>query len=176
MKISNDRFFFVIQSTLKYISFNWGIRLRSLLYKPFFKSFGKNIEIKDGVTFKYPSEISIGDHAKIGEFSYFVGKGGLEIGHNFLAGAGTKVITSSHNFSNLWRPISEQGLEFIPIKIGDDAWLGFDAKVFGGVVIGNGVVVGANTLVNKGDIPDFSIIVGSPYKIIGNRNEPNPSN
>jgi hypothetical protein len=37
-----------------------------------------------------------------------------------------------------------------------------------GVVIVNGVVVGANSFVNK-DIPDFAIAVGSPCRIIGYR-------
>jgi maltose O-acetyltransferase len=169
MKLKSDKVFFFIQSIVKYNSFNLGITLRSILYKPFFKSFGTNIQIKDGVTFKYPSDISIGNNAKIGEFSYFVGKGGLTIGNDLLLGAGTKIITSSHEHQDSTLTIREQGLKFLPITIGNNIWFGFDCKVFGGVQIGNNVIVGTNTLINKGKIDDNLIIAGTPYKIINNR-------
>lgn len=164
--MNKDRVFFFIQSCIKYNSFNWGIKLRSLLYRPFFKKFGKNIQIKDGVTFKYPSEIELGNNCKIGEFSYFVGKGGLRIGNNLLLAAGTKVITSRHNFDELNIPIYDQGLEFDSIEVGDDVWFGFDVKVFGNTKIGNGVVVGAGSIVKNMSIPDFAVVVGAPGKII----------
>ena len=170
MNFKNDKLFFVIQSSIKYISFDWGIWLRSILYKPFFKSFGKNVQIKDGVTFKYPSEISLGNNLKIGEFSYFVGKGNLKIGDNILIGAGTKIITSNHLSNEIDLPIFDQKLDFKSIVLGNDIWIGFDVKIFGGVVIGNGCIIGANTLINKGEIEPFSVIVGTPYKIIKKRN------
>ncbi|MCX5642436.1 MAG: acyltransferase, partial [Candidatus Omnitrophica bacterium] len=43
--------------------------------------------MKDGVTFKYPSDIEIGDNCVIGEFCYLVGKGGLKIGNDVLIGS-----------------------------------------------------------------------------------------
>ncbi len=164
--MTKDRLFFFIQSCIKYNSFNWGIRLRSFLYRPFFRKFGKNIQIKDGVTFKYPSEIELGNNCKIGEFSYFVGKGGLNIGDNLLLGAGTKIITSSHNFEDVDTPIRDQGLQFEPISIGNDVWFGFDVKVFGNTKIGNGVVIGAGSIVKNTEIPDYAVLVGAPAKII----------
>ena len=169
MKIKNDKLFFIVQSFLKYNSFGFGVKLRTFFYRPFFKRLGKNVQIKDGVTFKYPSEIELGNHCKIGEFSYFVGKAGLKIGNKFLMGAGSKIITSSHNFENTDIAIFEQGLDFEPIEIGNDVWLGFDVKIFGNSKIGNGVVLGANTLVKSMEIADYSVAVGSPAKIIRSR-------
>ncbi len=169
MKIKNDKLFFTVQSFLKYNSFDFGIKLRSFFYRPFFKKMGKNIVIKDGVTFKYPSEIEIGNNCKIGEFSYFVGKGGLTIGNNFLMGAGSKIITSKHNFENIDLPIFYQGLDFEKIEIGDGVWLGFDVKIFGNSKIGNDVILGANTIVKNMKIPDYSVAVGMPAKIIRSR-------
>lgn len=163
--MASDRLFFFVQNCVKYNSFNWGIRLRSFLYRPFFKKFGKNIQIKDGVTFKYPSEIELGDNCKIGEFSYFVGKGGLAIGDNLLLGAGTKIITSSHRFEDTDVPIRNQGLEFEPIKIGNDVWFGFDVKVFGNTRLGNGVVVGAGSILKNMDVPDLAVVVGAPARV-----------
>lgn len=165
----SDKIFFVIQSCIKYNSFGWGIRLRSFLYRFFFKKFGKHIQIKDGVTFKYPSEIEMGNHIKIGEFSYFVGKGGLSIGNNVLIGAGTKIITSTHNFDDIGTSMYDQGLSFSPIKIKNDVWFGFDCKVFGNTIINDGVIVGANSLIKNTETDSYVIMVGSPAKFLRKR-------
>jgi len=167
--MKNDKLFFFIQAFLKYNSFNFGVKLRYWLYKPFFKNFGKNIQIKDGVTFKYPSEIELGNNCKIGEYTYFVGKGGLKIGDNFLMGAGSKIITSSHNYEDIDTPIFDQGLAFLPIEIGEDVWLGFDAKIFGNTKVGNGVIIGASSIVKNSEIPNYSVVVGIPGRVIKSR-------
>ena len=49
--------------------------------------------------------------------------------------------------------------------IGDGSWLGHGAVVLTGVTIGKHVVIGANSVVTK-DIPDFSVAVGSPARVI----------
>ncbi|MFD0988664.1 CatB-related O-acetyltransferase [Mariniflexile jejuense] len=51
------------------------------------------------------------------------------------------------------------------ITIGNDVWIGMSAIIMPGVIIGNGVTIGANAVVTK-DIPDYSIAVGCPSKII----------
>ncbi len=51
------------------------------------------------------------------------------------------------------------------IKIGNDVWIGMGAFIMPGVTIGNGVVVGANSVVTK-DVPDYAIVGGSPASII----------
>jgi UDP-3-O-[3-hydroxymyristoyl] glucosamine N-acyltransferase len=43
--------------------------------------------------------------------------------------------------------------------------LAWNPKVFPGVHIGDNVIVGANTLINK-DIPSYCVVVGSPCRII----------
>lgn len=52
-----------------------------------------------------------------------------------------------------------------PVKIGNDVWLGGNVCVMPGVTIGNNVVIGAGAVVTK-DIPDNSLAVGSPARII----------
>lgn len=51
------------------------------------------------------------------------------------------------------------------IVINNDVWIGANATILSGVRIGNGVIIAANSLVNK-DIPDFAIVAGNPVKII----------
>lgn len=49
--------------------------------------------------------------------------------------------------------------------IGNDVWIGVSAIILRGVKVGDGAVIGANSVVTK-DIPDYAIVVGSPARII----------
>ncbi len=55
--------------------------------------------------------------------------------------------------------------------IGNDVWIGCNATVLRGVTIGDGAVIGANSLVNK-DVPPYAIVAGSPAKIVKYRFDP----
>lgn len=57
-----------------------------------------------------------------------------------------------------------------PPTIEDNVWIGANCIVMKGVTIGEGSVIGANSLVTK-DIPPYSIAVGSPAKVIKNRKD-----
>jgi acetyltransferase-like isoleucine patch superfamily enzyme len=52
-----------------------------------------------------------------------------------------------------------------PIKIGSDVWVGERACILKGVNIGNGAIIGANAVVTH-DVPDFSVVVGNPGRIV----------
>jgi len=49
--------------------------------------------------------------------------------------------------------------------IGDNVYIGPGAKIVGAVKIGNNVAIGANCVVTK-DIPDDSVVVGVPGRVI----------
>lgn len=53
------------------------------------------------------------------------------------------------------------------IKIGNNVYIGFGAFIMPGVTIGNNCIIGANSMVTK-DIPDNSVAVGMPAKVIKN--------
>lgn len=52
------------------------------------------------------------------------------------------------------------------IKVGDNVFIGAGSMILSNVQIGNNVIIGAGSLVNK-DIPDNSVAVGVPAKVIG---------
>ena len=53
--------------------------------------------------------------------------------------------------------------------IGDDCWIGANAVVVGNIKIGNDVLIAPLTFVNF-DVPDHSVVVGNPAKIISREN------
>lgn len=56
----------------------------------------------------------------------------------------------------------------LPTEIGHDVWIGCNTTVLRGVKVGNGVVIGANALVDK-DVPDYAVVAGCPAKVINYR-------
>jgi len=74
-------------------------------------------------------------------------------------GIGVKLLT--HNAMN----IQHGSFSFGPIKICKNARIGAYSIVLPGVTIGEGSIIGANSLVSE-DIPPFSIAFGSPAKVV----------
>ena len=50
-------------------------------------------------------------------------------------------------------------------KIGNDVWVGANAIIMPGLVVGDGAVIGAGAVVTK-DVPSYAIVAGVPAKII----------
>lgn len=56
----------------------------------------------------------------------------------------------------------------IPVKIGNDVWIGDGVTIMGGVTIGDGAVVLTNSTITK-DVPPYAIVGGLPARIINTR-------
>ena len=79
-------------------------------------------------------------------------------------------IAPSCGFHTSGHPIDyerrNQGLEYAySTTVGDNVWFGAGVQVMPGVTIGNNVVIGGGSIVVK-DIPDNSVAVGNPCKVI----------
>ena len=109
--------------------------------------------------------VSIGDRCLIGRGSGIVGHFSIEIGNDVWTGHHVYITDQNHGYDDVTRPISQQSQPERPVVIGDGSWLGHGAVVLPGVTIGKHVVIGANSVVTK-DIPDFSVAVGSPARVI----------
>ncbi|MFX1601141.1 MAG: acyltransferase [Promethearchaeota archaeon] len=83
----------------------------------------------------------------------------IEFENGSGCGIGVKLLT--HNAMN----IQHGSFTFGPIKIGKNARIGAYSVVLPGVTIGEGSIIGANSLVSE-DIPPFSIAFGSPAKVV----------
>lgn len=72
-----------------------------------------------------------------------------------------------HEYRNVVVPVIDQGIvqKGQKVSIGDGSYIGINAVIVGNVEIGKHCVIGANSVVTK-DVPDYSVAVGSPAKVI----------
>jgi acetyltransferase-like isoleucine patch superfamily enzyme len=74
--------------------------------------------------------------------------------------------THAFFFNPLLKYCDKNLVEFIPVKIGNDVWMGEGAIIMPSVTkIGDGAVIGAGAVVNK-DIPPYAVVVGNPARIV----------
>lgn len=112
------------------------------------------------VLFSKNIKAGINSAAGLSNACYIQGKNGIIIGNNLRMGPGVGLISANHNPNNY-----DEWLKSKPITIGDNVWIGMNAVILPGINIGNNIIVGANSVVNK-DIPDNSIVAGSPARVI----------
>ncbi|WP_315857234.1 acyltransferase [Rhodopirellula halodulae] len=108
----------------------------------------ENVTINDGCVLTALYGITVGEGTSIGEY--------------------TSIRDYNHAFSDRCTPIKEQGYTGSSILIGKNVWIGRGCMVVGGVEIGDGAVIGANSVVTK-DIPEYSVAVGSPARVLRTR-------
>ena len=120
-----------------------------LVEQPFYCDYGYNIEI--GENFYANVNVVILDGAKV------------TFGDNVFIAPNCGFYTAGHPFNVEQR---NQGLEYaLPIKIGNNVWIGADCSILPGVTIGDNTVIGAGSVITK-NIPANVLAVGNPCKII----------
>lgn len=107
---------------------------------------------------RYGCEIA--PYAQIGGGIFIPHSLGIVIGHEVVIGENCEIFQNVTIGSNR----KERNGRYMPI-IGDNVSIGSGAIVVGAIHIGNNVVIGANSYVDK-DIPDNMVVVGSPAKVI----------
>lgn len=85
---------------------------------------------------------------------------------NVLGGSYVSIIDSDHTITDadhnpLFNPVETE-----PIRVGRGTWLGERVTVTRGASIGRKCIVGAHSVV-RGEIPDNSIAVGAPARVVG---------
>lgn len=93
----------------------------------------------------------------------------ITIGNNVYITDGVKFIT--HDGGTLLYRNQIPDLEITkPIKVGNDVYIGNNVIILPGVTIGNNIIIGAGAVVSK-DIPDNSVAVGVPARVIKSADE-----
>ena len=118
--------------------------------------------------FQGSGKIVIGERSFIGEFVVMGCNEKICIGKNVMIAPSVTIRDTDHKFSDVDRPMIDQGIESTPVIIEDDVWIGHGASVLRGVKIGTGAIVAAGAVVTK-DVRPFSIVGGVPAREISFR-------
>lgn len=110
----------------------------------------------------------VGDNSNIGAYCYIGCSGGIRIGSNVMMSPRVSLYAENHNFADLTRTMKAQGVTREPIVIEDDCWIASHSVVLAGVTIGKGSIVAAGSVVTR-DVPPYSIVAGSPARIVRSR-------
>lgn len=90
--------------------------------------------------------------------------GEITFGDNVMIGPQTIIWARDHGMA-LGVPMKEQAHKTKPIVIGNDVWISANVTILKGVVIEDGAVIGAGSVVVK-NVPKNAIVVGNPAKIV----------
>tara|TARA_R110002072_G_scaffold241582_1_gene400408 strand:- start:2486 stop:3196 length:711 start_codon:yes stop_codon:yes gene_type:complete len=140
-------------------------------------TFGRNVTLRFGsvieccgVLRSLGEKLVIGDNVGISPYCFISVRGAVEIGDNTILGPSVKIFSENHRFNDTQLPIVHQGEDRKGVVIGENNWIGAQSIILDGVVLGEGCVVAANTVVTK-SFANGSIIAGIPGRLIGNRYE-----
>jgi acetyltransferase-like isoleucine patch superfamily enzyme len=158
-----------------------------------FGAYGKDVYIEPGVVINRPRFVQVGDHVRIkrntsinlhpkdkrskeillligdntiiSESCFISACNRVVIEENVGISPNVMIIDNSRKLGDVSRPSKEQDLKIGYVHIGADSWIAYGACVMPNVTIGRHCIIGALSVVNK-DIPDYSVAVGSPAKVV----------
>jgi acetyltransferase-like isoleucine patch superfamily enzyme len=158
-----------------------------------FKKLGKDIKIFEYVKIVKPEVIEIGDYSEIDDFTFIYGGKGIKVGRyvhisrfvSIIGGGelflgdysvladGSRILTGTDTYYGGYRmstvlPANQRNPKVSFVRIEKDAFIGTNSIVHPGVNVGEGAIIGSNSLVLK-DVEPWTINVGSPCKTIGKR-------
>lgn len=143
---------------------------------------GTTLEIHDGPLTRYgkkPYNLRYGAYIEVvngGRLT--IGQGACNVGLTIMCakevtiGNGVRIgrDVSIRDWNGPHVIINETFVNHAPVHIGDHVWICSGCTIMPGVSIGEGSVIAANSTVTK-DVPAYSLVAGSPAKVIKNNIE-----
>ncbi|AVJ55270.1 galactoside O-acetyltransferase [Idiomarina sp. OT37-5b] len=159
-----------------------------------FKSLGSKVLISDKASIYNPANISVGSNVRIDDFCVIsAGVEGINIGSNIhiavftsIIGAGKVTLSdfcnissrvsiyssnddySGQSMTNPTIPNEYKNVRVAPVYVGRHSIIGSGSVILPGVTLGDGVAIGALSLVNK-NCEDFKVYSGVPAKYLKER-------
>lgn len=138
--------------------------LRSFLLRCFGAKVAAGVHIYPKVKIWAPWNLVLGSECGIANGVTLYSQGKITIGKRTVISQGAHLVTGSHDYTKSGFP-----LFVLPIVIGDHVWVAAEAFIHPGIVIGDGCVIGARSVVTK-DMPAWMVCAGHPCRPLKKRN------
>lgn len=148
-------------------AFRWTPHLAYGLRRRILRLFGASItgstKFRRSVRIDCPWNLTAGALTVFGDAAILRGADSITIGERCVVSQHAMLSTEMRQPGAAGRPRTTA-----PIRIEDDCWIATDTLVLPGAVVHAGTVVGARALV-EGELPGWSIAVGEPARVLGER-------
>lgn len=152
----------------KYMSLPFSNFFRFLVLR-LFNSKIKSTYIGEGITFIFPWNLEIGKNSSLNSGIIIDCTEKVYIGEGVRIAPNVYISTADHNFEKRI-PIVNQGFNVGQIFIKNNTWIGANCIINKAVLIGEGCVIGAGSVVTK-DISDYYVAFGVPCREFKIRNK-----
>nr|WP_238566673.1 acyltransferase [Nonlabens ulvanivorans] len=130
---------------------------------------GKSITYYPGIKINPCRKLKLGNHVDLAWGVIITTGGQVEIGDRTLIGYRTIISSANHVIPENKGHIFGSGHNKEKVIIECDVWIGGNCTIVAGVIIGEGAVIAAGSVVTK-DVEPFTIVGGVPAKLIKKRN------
>ena len=136
---------------------------RRFLLRSFGARIGAGCRIAPSCRVWAPWNLTMGEFSALGDGVDCYSMDRITIGSKVAVSQRTFLCAGSHDVRSLTRPLVTG-----PIVIGDHVWVAAESMVHPNVVIGEGTVIGARSVVLK-DMPAWSVCAGHPCRKLKDR-------
>ena len=136
---------------------------REELIRELFGAAGERPRVLQGFHCDNGLNIRVGDHFLANYNVTILDRALVDIGSNVLIAPGTVITTVNHSLSPRRR--LENQCQALPIRIGDNVWIGANCTILPGVSIGENAVIAAGAVVTR-DVPANAIVAGVPARLL----------
>lgn len=131
---------------------------------------GADVVVKAGAHLcpcRADAKVSVGDRTTIGFHTFIYASEAITIGEDCMIAPFVYIVDSDHGVAAGSR-MNRQSNIARPVVIGDDVWVGAQAIILAGSLIGDGAVVAAGSVVN-GVVAPGTIVGGVPARELSKR-------
>jgi putative colanic acid biosynthesis acetyltransferase WcaF len=136
---------------------------RVFILRLFGAKIGKGVHVYPRVNIWAPWNLELKDESGIANGVTLYSQGKITIGKRTVISQGAHLVSGSHDYTKKGFPLFTK-----PIYIGDHVWIAAEAFIHPGIVIGDGAVIGARSVVTS-DMPSWMVCSGHPCKVIKDR-------
>ena len=138
------------------ICFGW----RNWLLRRFGARVGNHVHIYNSARIYFPWNLSVEDWSSIGEGALIYNLGFINIGKSVTISHRAHLCAGTHDYSRPDMPLLK-----VPIAIHDQAWICAEAFLGPGIIVGQGAVVGARSVVIR-KVDPWTVVAGNPARFI----------